>query len=264
MKYYKSKCGYFYKIVGDKKIRISIQEYKLKMKGGTVTTNGILERSDFNKENTYCGLSESYGEITQDMLDKIFLKVLRKPFFLVYEPVIFFGIDGNFFKYACYYEFKNFSKKIIFKDANDKTISISQINIEYLIELFWGLVNIRKKDKTFMNTLYDTLRTYFSNNIEKLKYVLEDDHVIREMTLSYNTGRKNSYGNRKSLSVFNLQQSKQIINRLPKHIRTDLVYILRNIMKKAEKMRKKGISSTDIEQYKSKIFQEIADRLNPT
>lgn len=266
MKYYKSKRGYFYKIVGDKKIRISIQEYKLKMKGGTVTTNGNLEKSDFLKENTYYGLPESYGKITQEMLDNIVLKVLRKPFFLSGEPVIFFGIYGNSFKYACYYEFENFSKKIIFKDANNKTIHISDINIKYLIELFWGLVNIRKKDKTFMNTLYDTLCTYFSNNIKRLQTVV-DTTIIREMmTLSYNTGRKNSYGNRKSLSVFNLQQSKQIINdlRLPKHIRTDLVYILRNIMKEAEKMRKNKISPIDIEEYKLKKFQEIADRLNQT
>jgi hypothetical protein len=43
MKYYKSKRGYFYKIVGDKKIRISIQEYKSKMKGGTVESDRNLE-----------------------------------------------------------------------------------------------------------------------------------------------------------------------------------------------------------------------------
>lgn len=260
MKYYKSKRGYFYKIIGDKKIRISIQEYKLKMKGGTVESDGNLEKSDFLKENPYYGLPERYSEITQEMLYNIRLKVLRKPFYLLREPVIFFGIDGNYFKYACYYEYENFSKKIIFKDANDKTIRISEINIKYLIELFWGLVNIRKKDKTFMNTLYDTLRTYFSNNIEKLQPVV-DTNAIREMTLSYNTGRKNSYGNRKKLSVFNLTKSKIIINSIPQHIQSDLVFSLKEIMREAENMRKQGISPTDIEAYKSNEFQKIVNRL---
>ena len=53
MKYCKSKCGYFYKVVGDKKIRISIEEYKAKskkhsMKGGTIQNDGELEASDFD------------------------------------------------------------------------------------------------------------------------------------------------------------------------------------------------------------------------
>lgn len=136
------------------------------------------------------------------------------------------------------------------------------IDINYLIELFWGLVNIRKKDKTFMDTLYKLLREYFSNNIEKLRLVLYDD-AIREMTLSYNTGRKNSYGNRKTLSVFNLQQSKQIINnlKLPTYIESFLVNKLKKIMTEAENMRKKGFSPKNIENYKSKEFQKIANRL---
>jgi len=269
MKYYKSKRGYFYKIVGDKKIRISIQEYKLKMKGGTVESDGNLESSDFEKrrDSAYHGLPETYGKITQEMLDNIVLKVLRKPFFLAGEPVIFFGIYGNSFKYACYYEFENFSKKIIFKDANNKTINILNIQIKYLIELFWGLVNIRKNNKTFMNTLYDILCTYFSNNIQRLQTVVVDTNIIREMmTLSYNTGRKNSYGSRKSLSVFNLQLSKKIINdlRLPKNIKIKLVSDLRKIMKQAEKMRKNKTSPAVIEKYKLEEFKQLAERLNPT
>lgn len=47
MKYYKSKHGYFYKMVGDKKTRISMEEYK-SMKGGLIESNGILEESDFD------------------------------------------------------------------------------------------------------------------------------------------------------------------------------------------------------------------------
>jgi len=180
MKYYKSKRGYFYKIVGDKKIRISIQEYKSKMKGGTVKSDGNLESSDFEKrcDSEYRGLPESYGEIIQEMLDKIVLKVLRKPFFLGWEPVIFFGINGNYFRYACYYEFENFSNKIIFKDINNNTTDISKIDIKYLIELFWGLVNIRKKNKTFMDKLYNYLREYFLKNIKILIRNKLDENII--------------------------------------------------------------------------------------
>jgi hypothetical protein len=116
-----------------------------------------------------------------------------------------------------------------------------------------------------MNTLYDTLRAYFSKNIQILQHVV-DDTVIRDMTLSYNTGRKNSYGNRKSLSVFNLTESKQIINnlRLPQNIQSDLVNNLKYIMQEANNMRKRGISPIVIEKYKLNKFKKLADLLNPT
>ena len=266
MKYYKSKCGYFYKIVGDKKIRISIEEYK-SMKGGTVESDGKIEESDFEKGNKpFIGIPRlQIDKISLEQLSNVSLKVLRKPFFLLGEPVIFFGLNNNNFEYACYNMIEGFSKKIVFVDKYTKSVNINNISIKFLIELFWGLVNIQKKDKTFMNTLYDTLRTYFSNNIQKLQTVV-DNNVSRDMTLSYNTGRKNSYGNRKSLSVFNLTESKKIINdlRLSHDIQSDLVLSLKKIMTEANNMRKKGIYPDNIEKYKLNKFKELADRLNPT
>lgn len=261
MKYYKSKRGYFYKMVGDKKTRISIEEYK-SMKGGTVESDGKIEESDFEKGNKpFIGITTSQqSRISQNQLRNVSLKVLRKPFFLLGEPVIFFGLNGNKFEYACYNIIEGFSKKIVFVYKNTKSVEINLIPIENLIELFWGLVNIRKKDKTFMNTLYDTLRTYFSIHNQKLKHVVDDD-VIRQMTLSYNTGRKNSYGNRKSLSVFNLTESKKIMDSIPRRIQMILIKELRNIMTKAEIMRKQRISSKEIEEYKSNEFQKIANSL---
>lgn len=258
MKYYKSKCGYFYKIVGDKKIRISIQEYKSKMKGGTVKNNGILERSDFNKENIYCGLPVIYNtKITQYMLDRIILKVIEKPFFLGYEPVIFFGIDGKFFKYACYYEFENFSKKIIFKDMNIYTTTISKIDIKYLIELFWGLVNIRKKDKTFMNTLYNYLSEYFLINIQKLRLNILNQNIIRAMVPSL-TVTKNRDGIRKSISMFNIKQSENIIKKFPINIQQQIHFYLKQIMKNINDMRKTGKNSKTIENYRLKVINQLA------
>ena len=52
MKYYKSKSGYFYKVVGDKKTRISMEEYKARckkkaMKGG-FTEEGNVQANDFD------------------------------------------------------------------------------------------------------------------------------------------------------------------------------------------------------------------------
>ena len=52
MKYYKSKSGYFYKVVGDKKTRISMEEYKAgckkkAMKGG-FTEEGNVQANDFD------------------------------------------------------------------------------------------------------------------------------------------------------------------------------------------------------------------------
>lgn len=168
MKYYKSKRGYFYKIVGDKKIRISIQEYKSKMKGGTVESDGILEKSDFEKRRdesynsnlAYRGLLQSYGEITNEMLDNIDLKVLRKPFYLAGEPVIFFGGKlADKFTHACHND-SFFSKKINFFELKYNAvspISIDNILTINLIELFYGLKNIRKKYRSFMNRLYNIL-----------------------------------------------------------------------------------------------------------
>ena len=179
MKYYKSKRGYFYKIVGDKKIRISIQEYKSKMKGGTVESDGNLEKSDFEKRrgtsyssnSAYHGLpsytkitqSEITPEITPEMLDNIDLKVLRKPFYLAGEPVIFFGgVSADKFAYACHND-SFFSKKINFfelkSDIVISPISIDKISTIDLIELFYGLKNIRKKYRSFMNRLYNILES---------------------------------------------------------------------------------------------------------
>ena len=120
MKYYKSKRSYFYKVVGDKKTRISIEEYKRNMKGGTVESDGKLENSDFEKRSgkssyglnsAYRGLPKSYIQITDENLNNIDLKVLRKPFYLAGEPVIFFGgISYNNFTHACHND-SIFSKK---------------------------------------------------------------------------------------------------------------------------------------------------------
>ena len=113
-------------------------------------------------------------------------------------------------------------------------------------------------------TIFKNEVCYFSMNIQRLQHFL-DNNVIRAMVPSF-TGTKNSYGIRKSISIFNLNKTKQNINdlRLSKNTQIKLVSDLRNIMKEAEKMRKNKTSPTVIEEYKLKKFQEIADRLNQT
>jgi hypothetical protein len=71
MKYCKSKRSYFYKVVGDKKTRISIEEYKRNMKGGTVESDGKLEKLDFSKENIHKGIYFVNQPIPKHVLDEI-------------------------------------------------------------------------------------------------------------------------------------------------------------------------------------------------
>lgn len=198
MKYYKSKRGYFYKIIGDKKIRISIEEYKMKckksaIKGGTVQNNGELEKSDFQfsvSGQEFRRLNKNrISELTNDILKSIRLKVIRKPWYLGNEPVIFFG--GNpysmYFSYACHND-PIFSKKINFFKFNHNSaipISIDIISTINLIELFYGLKNIREQYPSFMTKLYNTLESEFMKttrlqSISKIR--LANRNKIKELT----------------------------------------------------------------------------------
>jgi hypothetical protein len=210
MKYYKSKRGYFYKIVGDKKIRISIQEYKSKMKGGTVESDGNLENIDFFKGTKYRGLPVSYSQITQEMLDNIKLKVLRKPFYLAGEPVIFFGgNNADKFTHACDND-SIFSKKINFFELKYRSVipkSIDDISTQDLIELFYGLKNIRKENRSFMNRLYKILESEFMKTtrlqfISKIRFT--NRNKIKELT---------KYSGPKFINSSQIKQSLQTLEK---------------------------------------------------
>ena len=110
MKYYKSKRGYFYKMVGDKKTRISIEEYK-SMKGGRIESNGILEESDFviprtHKKNDLIFNNKNKNELIElqsieevnDFSKIPEPKILRKAG-LSREPYILFGYNPKTGKY---------------------------------------------------------------------------------------------------------------------------------------------------------------------
>jgi len=275
---YKSKCGYFYKIVSNKKIRISIEEYN-SMKGGTVEKDGKLEESDFEKTGgNYIGIpfinnkfdtdfnikrmTEKNNTIRQQELDEVKLKVLHKPFYLGSEPVIFFGLRQYArFYYACFNQI--FTNNIFFYGlsieqepikstvvnekqiestvVNEKQIESTVVNekkikpikltilnipVMNLIELFWGLRNIRTTgtNKKFMNRIYNKLLDYFANKYELLRNVLENRDSLLVMTslqigkIRNNNGRPISHGavNNARLLVeekygFDINQIKQAL-----------------------------------------------------
>jgi hypothetical protein len=225
MKYYKSKRGYFYKIVGNKKIRISIEEYNAKtkkkiMKGGIIKNDGELEAIDFHKSFEYKTLTDilpaSRSKITIEYLKRINLKVEMDPWFLGNGPWIIFGSDNpqsDSFLFACHNIGINLFKKVIFFEnpgisKKEKKIDIDNIDIKYLIELFWGLVNIRENKKpNFMNTLYDTLRIYFTKNIDELRKVLSEE-LIRQMVIKYRSSSRNESGKIIEISDLEIKKSK--------------------------------------------------------
>jgi hypothetical protein len=198
MKYYKSKRGYFYKMVGDKKTRISIEEYK-SMKGGLIESNGILEENDFdipktlkknglifNNKHKVIELQNSFN-INFCMIPEP--KILRKAG-LSHEPYIFFGynpITGKY-RYVFYNDtrwFKHneiiipnnanmsYKKEVICKTLIDSRIieinhsRITTIRLKYLVHLYLFLLNKRETEPYFMERLFTYLYNIIKYKITK-------------------------------------------------------------------------------------------------
>jgi hypothetical protein len=133
MKYCKSKRGYFYKVVGDKKTRISMEEYKAgckkrAMKGG-FTEDGRVERNDFysvEKLNNANRNDASYF-----------------PILILFNgnriPHIFFDYnkDAGRYNYVIYYETHGINLLVIKKIDNHG--NISEVG---LLDIDNGLFNI--------------------------------------------------------------------------------------------------------------------------
>ena len=279
---YKSKRGYFYKIVGNKKIRISIEEYK-SMKGGTVKEDGELEVSDFEKDSKYQTLTDirhsSLGKIKTDELNEIRLKVINNPWFLGNEPVLIFGSNNttpNYFLFACHNIRINLFKKVVFFKNKVTTVeeikTIDNIDILYLIELFWGLVNIRKNKKpNFMTTLYDTLMNYFSldTNIKKLTQLLESSDDIRKMIKTIKVKKsqriskdfQNRSVNGKSISKLNIKNS---INKFKGYDTPAAIIImneLKRIVSEVKKLISFGKKNEEIKKYQTEQFKKLLETI---
>lgn len=207
MKHYKSKRGYFYKMVGDKKTRISIEEYK-SMKGGKLKENGILDKENFsqiieiplrrvkNNNESLIELQEMKREnVKNNNIDIKSIpepKIMRQKGFRK-EPYIFFGFNPNTNKYR--YVFYNdlrwrwFSKieiipsnnitnekKVICKKLEDndtivelKHIDITKIPLKILSHLFIFLLKKRKENEDFMERLFYYLYNVIYHKITKIK-----------------------------------------------------------------------------------------------
>jgi hypothetical protein len=151
MKYCKSKRGYFYKVVGDKKTRISMEEYKAgckkhAMKGGKLVSDGHLGTSNFDFDSGYRNINFNSENVSLK-------RSTEDPISVMYSknkiPYVFFGYNRKIgkFRYVMYYDGKTF----VFKEFGDfvgeiKSPNISSINPDILL-------NLRNKfEKNFYNT----------------------------------------------------------------------------------------------------------------
>lgn len=195
MKYCKSKRGYFYKVVGDKKIRISMDEYKAgckkrAMKGG-FDKFGRIEQSDFElKENKNTKPDENSISIIKNIHG---------------IPHVFFGYEKRIekYRYVMYYfdKLKGNSIPPIIKVErlqDDGLISqpFSHINQEILripapilLHLSYEFLHdyIRNKSKG-MRIIYDYLRNDVLRKLRRIpfegKYKEMLDEIIAENNVS--------------------------------------------------------------------------------
>jgi hypothetical protein len=205
MKYYKSKRGYFYKVVGDKKTRISIEEYK-SMKGGKLEANGELDKTNFsqiieipsrrvrnNNENSIELQEMKRENVKNNNIDINSIpepKIMRQKGFRK-EPYIFFGFNPNTkkYRYVFYNDLSWFSKKeiipsnnitnekkVICKKLKDndeiveiKHIDITNIPLKILSHLFIFLLKKRKENEDFMERLFNYLYNVIYHKITKSK-----------------------------------------------------------------------------------------------
>jgi hypothetical protein len=223
MKYYKSKRGYFYKMVGDKKTRISIEEYK-SMKGGRIESNGILEESDFDipetlKKNVLIfnnKLTELHNSFNIDFCKIPEPKILRKAG-LSHEPYIFFGynpITGKY-RYVFYNDTRwikhnviiitnnanmSYKKEVICKTLKDSRIFeidhsfITTIGLKYLVHLYLFLLNKRETEPDFMERLFTYLYNIIKFKITRSGTTQYHNRVARYNTIQFlpeNYNKKN-------------------------------------------------------------------------
>lgn len=211
MKYCKSKCGYFYKVVGDKKTRISMEEYK-SMKGGKLEENGILEESDFDIPTKLKKLVfnnnviELHNSFKLDFSNIPEPKILRKAG-LSHEPYIFFGYNPSTgkYRYVFYNDTRWFKKnEIIITNNNQsykkevicKTLignkinslnhsNITSIELKYLVHLYLFLLNKRETEPDFMERLFTYLYNIIKYKITKSGKTQSNNRIRVNNTIKF-------------------------------------------------------------------------------
>jgi len=169
MKYYKSKSGYFYKVVGDKKTRISMEEYKAgckkkAMKGGKLITDGKLETSNFDFDSSY----SNFNKVTEHTPR---IRTMEDPISIMYNnqhiPYVFFGYNRKIgkFMYVMYYN----GKKFVFQKLGDFVGDILELDIKKIHPDI--LLNLRDKfeknwyNKNTTNGEIIKIHDYLNDNI---------------------------------------------------------------------------------------------------
>jgi hypothetical protein len=181
MKYCKSKCGYFYKVVGDKKTRISMEEYKAgckkrAMKGG-FTEDGNVEPNDFN-------IMEELNNA--DRNDSSYFPIL-----ILFNrdriPHVFFDYNKNTrrYNYVIYYATYGNNLLVIKKIDNHGTISevgliggngLFKINDRMILllcnEFLKKYEELTRTDQ--MTNMYNLLKQYFFNLMTKYPEIFKN------------------------------------------------------------------------------------------
>ena len=172
MKYYKSKRGYFYKVVGDKKTRISMEEYKAgckkrAMKGG-FDIFGRIEQSDFElKENKNTKPDENQISIIRNIHD---------------IPHVFFDYDKRIgkYRYVMYYFDKLKGNSI------SPIIKVQKLQDDGLISQPFSHINqeiLRIPAPILLNLSYEFLHAYTRNKSKEMKIIYDylRNHVLRRL-----------------------------------------------------------------------------------
>jgi hypothetical protein len=215
MKYCKSKHGYFYKVVGDKKTRISMEEYKAgckkrAMKGGTLRRNGKLEDTDFlgknrnnivPKQNFNVEQNSNMGVELQNMnpnnVGKYKPTNSHKPIKLMIQKgtgktFLFFGYnpETETYHYVCYNNpdaskldnnLIKCKKLVIHENGSSKIVELFHmeflnIDIKELIVLCYHFLKIRQKNHGFMNKLYEYLRLFVFEKVLETQFPNSNNH----------------------------------------------------------------------------------------
>ena len=191
MKYCKSKCGYFYKVVGDKKTRISMEEYKagckkLAMKGGLIY--GSLKLEDFAYNKASFNVNDDFP-IKVIYRDSLFHRLREKHLIPIEENkdmvYLFFDVSGDCYNYCFSYydddkpnENRKTNPIVLFTLYKNK-----QIDNIILAKLLLRLAKLRKFSLNILDKLYNYLSKKLSTNEKnnRIKNILNEVKTIEEM-----------------------------------------------------------------------------------
>lgn len=187
MKYCKSKSGYFYKVVGDKKTRISMEEYragckKRAMKGG-FTEEGNVELKDFD-----------FKEGNIENMRRLINSHKNNPFYFPISilvnkngiPHIFFDYNSSTgkYNYVIYYQTDGNNLLVIKKIDKDENISEVVFHDNGLFKMQDRMILLlcneflqkynESNNNEQMTNMYNLLKTYFLNLMTKYPDVFKN------------------------------------------------------------------------------------------